>query len=34
MPEKRGIEMVAEGTNAADERPSALASGQVLQPPF
>ena len=32
MPDKRGSEMVAEGTDAADERPCALASGQVLQP--
>ena len=32
MPDKRGIEMVAEATDAADERPYALVSGQVLQP--
>jgi hypothetical protein len=32
MPDKRGIEMVAEGTDAADEQPYAPASGQVLQP--
>ena len=32
MPDKRGIEMVAEATDAADERPYALVSGKVLQP--